>query len=104
LIYFSGGGNLQEHKCDDMMLNILRINGYESTSPIVTNFSQISFKSQILVTLNDYASIVLTIGQDQYFLIHGGLSCDCQTVYSILFAVRLTDYTFIFFHQNNPVY
>jgi hypothetical protein len=103
LIYFSGGGNLQEHKCEAMMLNILKIDGYKNFSPIVNSVSQISLASQIFDTLNDYASIVLSIGQNQYFLIHGGLSCDCQTVYSTLFAVQLSDYRVINLQQNSPI-
>jgi hypothetical protein len=103
LAYFSGGGDITKPTCEEMRLYYLEIDGMAEDNPKLVSMKSISMNGDVNHPISDYASVVLNIAEVEYFLIHGGISCDCENVFSDLFAIDLWKYQYLNLFQNETV-
>ena len=101
--FFSGGGNIFEFECPDMTFYTLKIDITSADNPIIVSMTSVPMISDISHSVSDYASIVLDINGEPYFLIHGGTSCHLQEIYSDLFAIRMLEYQYFSLKQNKLI-
>jgi hypothetical protein len=101
--FFSGGGNIFELECPDMTFYTLKIDTSIVDNLIIVSMTSVPMISDISHSVSDYASIVLDINGEPYFLIHGGISCDYQEIYSDLFAIRMLEYQYFSLKQNKSI-
>lgn len=99
ITYFSGGGDIQQDDCIDMTLYYMNITGISEGNPSVKSLTSIAMK-EYLQPRNDYASVVLIISGTPFFIIHGGMNCECQDTFSDLFAINLIENQYISIFQN----
>jgi hypothetical protein len=102
VMYFSGGGNILDLDCPEMIFYTLKINWMNEDSPKLVSMISVPMSSDISYSVSDYSSIVLEINGEPYFVIHGGISCDYRVVYSELFAIRMLEYKYFSLKQNKP--
>lgn len=95
--YYSGSGSLQNGTCGDPYLHELII---DISSQRLLEHKIFELEYSEIGGLRSYASILISIKNTQYYLIHGGLSCDLQTVFSKIFLIDLSTKTYILPNQS----
>jgi hypothetical protein len=106
ITYFSGGAYLSKGTCGDIFLHDIVV------TEIISKDKQSTFDRLYQVhqiseipkhSLSEYASTMLDFDGNLLYLIHGGVSCDYQTVYSDLFAIDISAKRYIKFSQMNHI-
>jgi hypothetical protein len=102
IAFLSGGVDIEASTCSDMVFNQAKIDIPEDI-PKVISITSFPIETKIISALSDYASIVLTISGKPYFFLHGGISCDFETIYSSIYTIDLSEYNFFRLNQRNMV-
>ena len=101
IIYFSGGQIIGKGICGDIFLHDMIIS--EENGKLNLNVLPPFKLPEINYPLNDYAASLITSDGKYFYLIHGGISCDYQTIYSDLFAIDIKSKEYIRLQQNEEI-
>jgi hypothetical protein len=98
IIFFSGGRVFWKGLCGDVFVHDMLIKK-EREKFILTALPFYPI-SEIRNPLQDYAATLVKDKLIYFYVIHGGISCDYQTIYSDLFAIQVLDNLYIKLSQN----
>lgn len=101
IVFFSGGRYFGKGLCGDSFLHdmVIKSDNGKFNLTILPFYSISEVKSP----LHDYAAILVKDNLKYYYIIHGGISCDYQTIYSDFFAINLFDKVYIKLAQNYTI-
>jgi hypothetical protein len=88
-IYFSGGGNVHTATCSDRFLHEIAFFKNKTTSQLQYKFSTFHSMNPSSFSTSSYASILIKYGKIQYYIIHGGISCDLDTIFTEVYAIPI---------------
>jgi hypothetical protein len=107
LIYFSGGGSVEKAVCGDVFVNDILITDlfreYDDNLNSDKLVSKYILAERRNFPLSDYAATLLKSGETHFYLIHGGISCDYETIYSEMFLIDIVKGEYIEVLQNEDI-
>jgi hypothetical protein len=99
LKYFSGAGDLKKSTCGDVLFHSVEINSTEEKPFIHSKTSFFLGQGSERCSVGDYASVLASFGGKYYYIIHGGISCDLETIYSRIIFIDISENS----HLNNNI-
>jgi hypothetical protein len=92
ILYYSGGGDVGNAVCGDIFMNDLIFNGIRI---------DLHEKYSLLMhPIQDYAAFLKEVEGRFYYFLHGGLSCDYETIYSDLISIDIESKKYSLISQN----
>jgi hypothetical protein len=102
-LYFSGGGNIYLANCADRFVNDISISIVPDTQQIKYGFSTYRSITPANFATSDYASILIMVDGSFYYFIHGGISCNLQTIFSQALMISLDKLQYGHLLQQNQI-
>lgn len=97
VMYFAGGGSISKAICGDPFFHQIKLNSFEMNdlteqpNDFVFETRPLILSSVSMLTLQDYASAIITVGGNAFLIMHGGASCDFSVIESKLVAFDINE-------------